>query len=201
MKIEVSARADERPRCVYCRDEVAPAELDERPGCRTTLHVACRAELERCPTAGCADARVVLAPPEPGVDAEAVERKRRRDAARARRQAEDEARSARARTQGDRARQLAQLRAEADAAPRSWPGVHRPESGFELALWLAAGGIIGLFAGWAIALFSSPHAAVAGAIASAWGQTGWGVLAGPLLLLPLLLRWLGWRESMRPGDW
>ena len=90
MKIEVAARTDERPRCVYCRADVAAGELDECPGCRTTLHVACRAELECCPTAGCADARVVVAPVEPGADPEA-ERRRRREAARARREAEDAA--------------------------------------------------------------------------------------------------------------
>lgn len=55
MKIEVAAREGDLPRCVYCRaDVLSQAELDECPGCRTTLHIACRAELGRCPTPGCA---------------------------------------------------------------------------------------------------------------------------------------------------
>jgi hypothetical protein len=74
VKIEVAAREGDLPRCVYCRADVAsPAELDECPGCRTTLHIACRAELGRCPTVGCAPTRPAARPvprvadPSPGV--------------------------------------------------------------------------------------------------------------------------------------
>jgi hypothetical protein len=156
MKIEVTARGDERPRCVYCRDDVAPAELDECPGCRTTLHVACRAELERCPTAGCADARVVVAPIEPGADP-AVERRRRREAARARREAEDQAMRARTRATHARSQEATRDRAVADAAPRPWPGVHRPESRSELYVWLACGAFVGIVLGFCAAGLASRH--------------------------------------------
>jgi len=169
VKIEVAARTDERPRCVYCRDEVTPAELDECPGCRTTLHVACRAELGRCPTAGCADARVVVAPIEPGADAEA-ERRRRREAARARREAEDAALLA-------SRRPLRQLSREARAASRPWPGVHRPESLRGLVLWLVGGALVGLAVGLIIASASSRHSLEA---AQVWRWVPGAVLVGLL---------------------
>lgn len=185
MKIEVSARGDERPRCVYCRDDVQPAELDECPGCRTTLHLACRAELARCPTTGCADARVVVAPPaRPGAPVDEAERRRRREAAQAWRWAEDAALRARPRPQrplppelAQRARATPRLPDEARAAPHPWPGVHRPRSRAGLGLWLGAGALLGMALGLFVALMASRHSLEA---AQVWRWVPGAMLVGLL---------------------
>lgn len=43
---------DGAARCAYCHDDLA-GDVAACPGCRTLLHVACGAELARCPTPGC----------------------------------------------------------------------------------------------------------------------------------------------------
>ena len=60
----VGRRRSPLERCAYCH-----APLPTRPapcaGCGALLHRACRDELGRCPTPGCAHARADPAPPDP----------------------------------------------------------------------------------------------------------------------------------------
>lgn len=42
------------PRCAFCHDDIADAELVACDACRIGLHRECWRELARCPTAGCA---------------------------------------------------------------------------------------------------------------------------------------------------
>lgn len=61
--LRLEERPDVEARCPYCLDALA-APTRTCAHCGTTLHAACRTDLARCPTQGCA-AAVVGAPPPP----------------------------------------------------------------------------------------------------------------------------------------
>jgi hypothetical protein len=58
MNLEIQSRRSERaqPSCAYCHDPVTD-EGHNCPSCQTILHQDCQAELGRCPTLGCDEAR------------------------------------------------------------------------------------------------------------------------------------------------
>lgn len=180
MKIEVNRRANERPTCAFCRDEVQAEEaLALCPACGCTFHEDCRDELSRCPTNGCVGLDPAAFAARRSAD-EAAERAARRAAARARREAEDAAARAR-REAGDAALADAPAPPGEGGAPPAPPGsgsarvrlvapgaaalaeavpevgVIRPGSGAELVGWLLGAGAVGAAIGFAAAFLGSRH--------------------------------------------
>jgi hypothetical protein len=64
-QVSVADRASPEARCAFCHDELGADEFSTCPGCKTSLHPECRAQLAECPTLGCRFSLFSLQPPGP----------------------------------------------------------------------------------------------------------------------------------------